>query len=58
MGRYGKICKNWSLKTNSIAIRLSRAFTKKELVIFCGYHGWSDWYLANNLSDKKVINIY
>ena len=41
-------------EANSIAIRLSRAFTKKELVIFCGYHGWSDWYLANNLSDKKV----
>ena len=39
---------------NSIAIRLSRAFTKKELVIFCGYHGWNDWYLANNLVDKKV----
>jgi glutamate-1-semialdehyde 2,1-aminomutase len=36
------------------AIRLARAFTKKELVIFCGYHGWSDWYLANNLVDKKV----
>ena len=41
-------------EANSIAVRLSRAFTKKELVIFCGYHGWSDWYLANNLSDKKV----
>jgi glutamate-1-semialdehyde 2,1-aminomutase len=41
-------------EANSIAIRLSRAFTKKELVIFCGYHGWSDWYLANNLVDKKV----
>jgi glutamate-1-semialdehyde 2,1-aminomutase len=41
-------------EANSIAIRLSRAYTKKELVIFCGYHGWSDWYLANNLADKKV----
>ena len=41
-------------EANSIAIRLSRAFTKKELVIFCGYHGWSDWYLANNLIDKKL----
>jgi glutamate-1-semialdehyde 2,1-aminomutase len=41
-------------EATAIAIRLSRAFTKKELVIFCGYHGWSDWYLANNLVDKKV----
>ena len=41
-------------EANSVAIRLSRAYTKKELVIFCGYHGWSDWYLANNLADKKV----
>ena len=41
-------------EATAIAIRLSRAFTKKELVIFCGYHGWSDWYLANNLVDKKI----
>ena len=41
-------------EANSIAIRLSRAYTKKELVVFCGYHGWSDWYLANNLVDKKI----
>lgn len=33
----------------AIAIRLARAATGKDVVAFCGYHGWSDWYLAANL---------
>lgn len=34
----------------SVAIRLARAKTKKEIVLFSGYHGWHDWYLSANLS--------
>jgi len=30
----------------SAAVRLSRAFTKKNKVLCCGYHGWHDWYIA------------
>lgn len=30
----------------SAAIRLARAFTGKEKVLCCGYHGWHDWYIA------------
>lgn len=30
----------------SIAVRLARAFTKREKVICCGYHGWHDWYIS------------
>lgn len=30
----------------SAAVRLSRAFTKREKVLCCGYHGWHDWYIA------------
>ena len=30
----------------SLAIRIARAHTKKDIVLFSGYHGWSDWYLA------------
>ena len=37
----------------SIAVRIARAFSKKDKVAFSGYHGWSDWYLATNL-DKGV----
>ena len=40
----------------AVAVRISRAFTKKDKVAFSGYHGWSDWYLATNLSDKNNLN--
>src|SRR5262245_36529573 len=30
----------------SAAIRLSRAFTGKNKVLCCGYHGWHDWYIS------------
>lgn len=30
----------------SAAIRLARAYTKKNKVLCCGYHGWHDWYIA------------
>ncbi len=40
----------------SIAIRIARAFSGKDKVAFSGYHGWSDWYLAANLSDKNHLN--
>jgi glutamate-1-semialdehyde aminotransferase len=28
------------------AVRLARAFTGRDLVLCCGYHGWHDWYIA------------
>ena len=40
----------------SIAIRLSRAFTKRDKILFCGYHGWQDWYLSANLKSKKKLD--
>lgn len=30
----------------SAAVRLARAFTGRERVLCCGYHGWHDWYVA------------
>lgn len=33
----------------SIATRIARAYTKKDIVLVCGYHGWHDWYLSANL---------
>ena len=41
---------------NSIAIRIARAYTKKDAVAFCGYHGWADWYLAANLANEKSLD--
>lgn len=40
----------------SIAIRIARAYSGKDIVLFCGYHGWSDWYLAANLGDNSALN--
>lgn len=30
----------------SAAIRLARAFTGREDILCCGYHGWHDWYIS------------
>lgn len=40
----------------AIAIRIARAFTGRDRVAFCGYHGWSDWYLSANLADDKNLD--
>lgn len=40
----------------AIAIRIARAYSGKDIVLFCGYHGWSDWYLAANLGDNSALN--
>ena len=40
----------------SLAVRIARAKTKKNKIIFCGYHGWHDWYLSANLQNIKNLN--
>lgn len=40
----------------SIAVRIARASKSRDIVLFCGYHGWSDWYIAANLGDNKALN--
>jgi len=40
----------------SVAVRIARAYSKKDKIAFCGYHGWHDWYLATNLKDKNGLN--
>lgn len=40
----------------SVAVRIARASTKKDIVIFSGYHGWHDWYLSANLSNDKALD--
>ena len=34
----------------SVAVRIARAATGKSKILFCGYHGWHDWYLSANLT--------
>lgn len=33
----------------AIAVRIARGATGRDKVLFCGYHGWHDWYLSANL---------
>lgn len=33
----------------AIAVRIARGNTRKDKILFCGYHGWHDWYQAANL---------
>lgn len=37
----------------AVAARVARAATRRDVIAFCGYHGWSDWYLAANLSEQS-----
>lgn len=39
----------------SIAVRIARAATGRDVVAVCGYHGWSDWYLAANLTPGEAL---
>jgi glutamate-1-semialdehyde aminotransferase len=40
----------------AIAVRIARAFTGKDGVAFCGYHGWCDWYLSANLASDRNLD--
>lgn len=39
----------------ALAVRIARAFTKRDKILFCGYHGWHDWYLSANLSEGDAL---
>ena len=43
-------------EANALAVRIARAATKKDKILVCGYHGWHDWYLSSNLSNKKNLD--
>lgn len=40
----------------AMAVRIARAHTGRDVVACCGYHGWSDWYLAANLSEDSALD--
>ncbi len=39
----------------AIAVRIARAFTGRDKVAFCGYHGWHDWYLSANIGTENAL---
>ncbi len=50
MVRFGK---NGSDATAG-AVRVARAFTKREKVACCGYHGWQDWFIGTTTRKAGV----
>ncbi len=50
-----KFCKSGG-EADAIAVRIARGYTGKEKVLFCGYHGWHDWYLAANLESASSLD--
>ncbi len=38
----------------SAAIRLARAYTNRDRVAVCGYHGWQDWYIGSTVRNRGV----
>ncbi|MFC1590917.1 aminotransferase class III-fold pyridoxal phosphate-dependent enzyme [Thermodesulfobacteriota bacterium] len=39
----------------AVAVRIARAYTGRDTVAFCGYHGWHDWYLSANLGTENAL---
>lgn len=50
MVRFGK---NGSDATAG-AVRLARAYTGRDRVAVCGYHGWQDWYIGSTTRNRGV----
>lgn len=50
MVRFGK---NGSDATSG-AVRAARAFTGREHIACCGYHGWQDWYIGTTTRNAGV----
>jgi glutamate-1-semialdehyde 2,1-aminomutase len=40
----------------AVAIRIARATTGRDMIAFCGYHGWHDWYLSANLGETTALD--
>jgi glutamate-1-semialdehyde 2,1-aminomutase len=50
MVRFGKN----GTDATSAAVRVSRAYTGRDRIIVCGYHGWQDWYIGSTARHKGV----
>jgi glutamate-1-semialdehyde 2,1-aminomutase len=42
----------------TVAVRIARGVTNRDKVLFCGYHGWHDWYLAANLGGEDRLDAH
>ncbi len=42
----------------AVAVRIARGATGRDKILFCGYHGWHDWYLAANLDADASLDAH
>lgn len=50
MVKYGKNGND----VTSAAVRVARAYTGRDKIAICGYHGWQDWYIVTTTRNKGV----
>lgn len=50
MVRFGKSGSD----ATSGSVRVARAYTERDIIACCGYHGWQDWYIGTTTRNKGV----
>jgi glutamate-1-semialdehyde aminotransferase len=60
MHKWSSMCKftRTGAEASAVAVRIGRAYSKKNKIAICGYHGWHDWYLSVNLKGKKKLDTH
>jgi len=53
MVRFGKT----GTDVTSAAVRVARAYTKRDHIVACGYHGWQDWYIGTTSRSLGVPDV-
>ena len=48
--RFGK---NGSDATSG-SVRAARAYTNRDIILCCGYHGWQDWFIGTTSRSKGI----
>lgn len=48
-----RFVKNGSDATEA-AVRLARAYTGKDIIVVCGYHGMHDWYIGSTANHRGI----
>ena len=48
-----RFAKNGSDATSG-AVRITRAYTGRDIIACCGYHGWQDWYIGTTTRNRGV----
>jgi glutamate-1-semialdehyde 2,1-aminomutase/spore coat polysaccharide biosynthesis protein SpsF len=51
-----RFAKNGSDATSG-AVRLARAYTGRDIIACCGYHGWQDWYIGTTTRNRGVPKV-